>query len=280
MKTILLPTDFSDNSLNAIDYALHMFKNQTCNFFILNVQRIGSYITDDLMMANPTGVVYDTVVEAAKVTTNKLVAKLVKEYQNDKHEFFPLVDYDNFTDAINQAISANQVDLIVMGTRGASGLSKKIFGSNTVNVLKHSNVPVLVIPNDCKYNGLKDVAFTTSFQSLYNMDELGLLDDIIVKHNSKLSVLHVVLENEDPKELFQDIDFFNENFEDVSYKMIETNIQDIFNSIQGYITNNDVKLIAMINKKHSFFESLFGHHQAETFAYNVNIPLLVLPKRE
>ncbi len=280
MKTILLPTDFSDNSLNAIHYAMKMFKNQTCKFYVINIQRVGSYITDDLMMSNPTGVLYDTVVEAAKVSIDKLIARLVKDYPNEKHEFISLVDYDNFTDAINQAVLKHHVDLIIMGTKGASGLSKKIFGSNTVKVLQHSDVPVLVIPDECEFSGLQDVAFTTSFQSLYNMTELRLLDEIIVKNKSKLSVLHVVLENEDPKELFQDIDFFNEHFEEVSYKMIETNVQDIFNSIQGYITNNDVKLIAMINKKHSFFESLFVHHQAETFAYNVNIPLLVLPKEK
>ncbi|MCR8667930.1 universal stress protein [Aestuariibaculum sp. M13] len=280
MKTILLPTDFSDNSLNAIDYAMKMFKNQTCNFYIMNVQRVGSYISDDLMMANPTGVVYDTVVEAAKVSVDKLIAKLVKTYKNEKHEFFSLVDYDNFTDAINQAVINNDVNLIIMGTKGASGLSKKLFGSNTVKVLQHCEVPVLVIPDEYEFTGLQDVAFTTSFQSLYNMQELRLLDEIIAKNSSKLSVLHVVLENSDPKELFRDVDFFNEHFEDVSYKMIETNVQDIFDAIQGYITNNNIKLIAMINKKHSFLETVFVEHQAETFAFNINIPLLVLPKRE
>ncbi|GAA4300772.1 universal stress protein [Aestuariibaculum suncheonense] len=279
MKTILLPTDFSENSINAIHYALDMFKDESCNFYILNVQKVSSYVSDNLMMGSPMGMVYDSIVEAAKVSVDKMIVKLTQEYKNDKHEFFSMVDYDNFTDAINQTVINNGIDLIVMGTKGATGLSQVVFGSNTVRVLKHVKVPVLVVPEHCKYTGLKDVAFTTSFQSLYNMDELELLNEIIIKNNSKLTVLHVVLEHAEATELFQDVDFFNENFDDVSYKMIETNVQDVFDAVQGYITNNDVKLITMTNKKHSFLDNVFKKHQVDDFAFRINIPLLVLPKR-
>ncbi|MBD0831710.1 universal stress protein [Aestuariibaculum sediminum] len=279
MKTILLPTDFSENSINAIHFAMHMFKNETCSFYLLNVQKVSSYMSDDLMLANPTGVVYDTIVESAKVSLNNVINRLVKKYDNQKHQFFSLVDYDNFTDAINQAVKSNAVDLIVMGTKGASGLSQVIFGSNTVKVLKHCNIPVLVVPDKCTYTNLKDIAFTTSFQSTYNMDELQLLDEIVIKNDSKLNVLHVVMEDNMANELFQDVDFFNEHFEDVSFKLIDTNQQDIFDAVQGYILNNDIKLIVMINKKHTFLDSLFVKHQAEAFAFSIQTPLMVLPKK-
>ena len=51
MKGILLPTDFSNNSLNAIDGAMQIFANSKCTFFILNVQKATSFISDDLMTA-------------------------------------------------------------------------------------------------------------------------------------------------------------------------------------------------------------------------------------
>ena len=52
MRNILLPTDFSKNSMNAINYALAFLKDQKCKFYILNVQKASSFITDDMMVVN------------------------------------------------------------------------------------------------------------------------------------------------------------------------------------------------------------------------------------
>ncbi|KAA3620515.1 MAG: universal stress protein, partial [Flavobacterium sp.] len=53
MKKILLPTDFSPNSLHAIDYAMNFFKGNKAHFVLLNIQKSSEYITDDLMAAGP-----------------------------------------------------------------------------------------------------------------------------------------------------------------------------------------------------------------------------------
>ena len=109
MKNILLPTDFSKNSINAIYYALEFLKDQECQFYILNVQKASSFITDDMMVVNSSTTIYKTLINAAKKSINNIITTIEEEFENKKHTFHSIVDYDNFIDAINQVSKSNRI---------------------------------------------------------------------------------------------------------------------------------------------------------------------------
>ena len=276
MKTILLPTDFSNNSMNAIDYAMEMFKSVRCEFYIINVQKASAFISDDMMVVSASATIYQTIVDAAKKSIENLISKIKTKHHNDKHNFHSIVDYNNFIDSLNQTSEINQIDLIVMGTKGASGLDKVIFGSNTVRVMQRCNTPVLAIPDGCKFKNLDAVAFTTSFQSLYNVEDLQPLINLTKRCLSKLFVLHIADDEDFAKEMSKDIDFFNEQFDDVEFEYIKSVDKDIFNTIDKYIKKNGIELLAMVGRKHSFLERLFTTHTVETIAFQIKIPFLVM----
>ncbi|AJR03923.1 universal stress protein [Siansivirga zeaxanthinifaciens] len=276
MKTILLPTDFSINSINAINYAIELYKNETCKFYLLNVQRASSFISDDMMAVTSTATIYNTIIDAAKKSLSNIIKRINKHYNNPKHTFETLVDYDNFIDSINQVSELKQIDLIIMGTKGATGLKQVVFGSNTVKVIQRCHLPVLVIPENCKFSNLKDVTFTTSYATLYEGDDLKPLKEIINLNESKLSVLHVFCDYDFAVELDKNIDFFNKNFEHPDFKNLTTNEEHVFEIIESYIKDNNVKMLAMKYKSHSLFERLFYKLKIESVAYSINIPLLVI----
>ncbi len=276
MKTILLPTDFSKNSINAIDYAMELFKNVPCNFYILNVQKASSFISDDMMVVSSSATIYNTIIDAAKKSISNIISNIKKTSSSDNHHFFSVVDYDNFIDSINQTIDKHQVDLIVMGTKGASGLEKVIFGSNTVRVMQRCNVPVLAIPDGCEFSILDKVAFTTNHQTLFNIDELLPLNDMLEMHHSKLNVLHIADENHLVQKQELNKGFFSTYFGDAAHEYMDTNSKKMFQAVQQYLVENDIKLLAMMSEKHSFLERLFTRHLVETFAFNIDIPFLVM----
>ncbi|GAA3652499.1 universal stress protein [Flavivirga jejuensis] len=275
MKTILLPTDFSKNSMNSIDFALELFKDVTCDFYLLNVQKASSFICDD-MMAGVSSTIYSTIIDTAKKSLSNIVSKAKTSHKNEKHRFHTMVDYDNFIDSINQVSDKNQVDLIVMGTKGASGLQKVVFGSNTVRVIQRCETPVLAIPDGCKFSDLSKVAFTTSFRSLYDLASLKPLVDIMSLHHSELCLLHIKESHNSSRELDKGVGFFDANFNDVIKEYIDANDKDIYSIIHEYVVKNEVKMLAMSNKKHSFLERLFNKHSVETFAFSIDVPFLVM----
>ncbi|WP_027136613.1 universal stress protein [Gaetbulibacter saemankumensis] len=278
MKAILLPTDFSKNSINAINYAMELFKNESCKFYLLNVQKASSFISDDLLVVNASTTIYTTIVDAAKKSLSNVIHKIQKKFHNDKHEFESLVDYDNFSDSINQVCEKYNIDLVVMGTKGATGLQKVIFGSNTVRIMQHCPVPLLAIPSGCKFTELDKISFTTSYKCTYKISKLKILKDVIKLHKSELNVLHVVCEDDYSPELDADIDFFRAHFPNVKFDYVDSSINDVFSTVQDYVTKNNINLIAMSNKRYSFFERLFMKHIVENFAFSIDIPFLVIPK--
>ncbi|MCF8272737.1 MAG: universal stress protein [Flavobacteriaceae bacterium] len=276
MKSILLPTDFSKNSENAINYAMALFKDVTCEFYLLNIQKASSFITDDMMVMSASATIYQTIIDVSKKSIANLITKIETKYRNKKHTFHSVVDYDNFIDSINQLTISKHIDLIIMGTKGATGLEKVIFGSNTVHVMQRCIAPVLAIPDGCLFTGLDEIAFTTNHLTLHNIEELKPLKELLMLHHSKLNVLH-----------FDDIEgvnnqkqenkiFLKKNFNDISYENIDSYSKDLYKTLEEYLHSNNIKLIAMMRQKHSFFERLFNRHPEETLAFSIDIPFLVM----
>ncbi|MEC3908530.1 universal stress protein [Tamlana sp. 2201CG12-4] len=280
MKNILLPTDFSKNSLNAIDYAMNLLQNESCNFYLVNVQTASSFISDDIMSASVSTSIYNTLIGASKKSVNNIISIVKEEYNNEKHNFFSVVDYDNFIDSINQISENYNIDLIIMGTKGASGLEKALFGSNTVRVIQRCEVPVLAIPDGCVYEGLSTIAYTTNNLTLLVSKALAVLNFIKQLNNSKLNILHVADEHHIAHNQNNNVAFFKTYFSDTSHDYLDSNSRQIFNNVQNYIKDNNIKMLAMMSKKHSFLERLFTRHTVETFAFKINIPFLVMHSQE
>ena len=276
MKSILLPTDFSKNSENAINYAMALFEDVPCDFYLLNVQKASSFITDDMMVMASSASIYQTIIDVSKRSLANLIIKIETKYKNDKHTFHPIVDYDNFIDSINQITVNKNIDLIVMGTKGASGLEKVIFGSNTVHVMQRCIAPVLAIPDGCLFTNLDNIAFTTNHLTLHNIEELKPLKELVDHHHSKLNVLHFDEIDGVSKQKLENKAFLKEYFSETTCENIDSYSNDLYNTLEKYIHTNDIKLIAMMRKKHTFLERLFNRHPEETLAFNIDIPFLVM----
>ena len=276
MKTILLPTDFSKNSMNAIDYAVELFKDIACDFYILNVQKASSFISDDMLAVSSSATIYNTIVDAAKKSIANIISKVEVDKNNSKHHFHSVVDYDNFIDSINQVSSKYHVDLVVMGTKGASGLDKVIFGSNTVRVIQRCNTPVLAIPDGCEFASINKIAFSTNHFTLFEGENLAPLKSLVNLYNSELTILHVADENHLAQKQKENNAFFKTNYSSVTHEYIDANSKEMFKVVKQYLANNDINMLAMISERHSFLERLFTKHAVETFAFSINVPFLVM----
>lgn len=276
MKTILLPTDFSNNSLNAIHFAMKMFKDVKCTFYVLNVQKASAFVSDDLMTASPSMNLYQSLIDISKKSLNNLIKNIESEYKNPKHQFNPIVDYDNFIDSLNQVCDANKVDLIVMGTKGASGIEKVIFGSNTVRVMQRAKAPVLAIPDNYKFKTLNRVALISNYLTKYKKEDLSTFLDIIKLNNSNINVLHVSQGDVLTKNQEQNISLLDGYFSNFSHNFIDLKGEDVYKEVNNFIKLNEINLLAMVNRKHSFFERFLSTQKVEDFGFNINIPFLVM----
>jgi len=275
MKNILLLTDFSNNAQNAINYAMEFFKGGTYDFFLLNVHKVSNYTTGDLMTSTASTSIYDSIIKDPKVALNNMIKDLDALYNNEDYSFETICDYDSFVSAVNQTIKLKNIDLIVMGSNGATGAKEVIFGSNTINVIRNVNCPVLVIPQDYKYKALNSIVFATNADEKFSRKPLKPLMHIVSKFNSELNILTLekdeIINFSKEKKVKMDEFFIGVNHSFYSIENVPTDI-----AIDSFVQIKQVDLTATIINKESFFKRLVSGSTTDEITYNSRIPLLIM----
>jgi len=272
MKNILLPTDFSENSLNAIHYAMAFFKGGNHTFYILNIQKVSEYTTAELVAAAPSESIYEAVLNDNKQKLEALVNGLQTENKNEAYKFESLLDFDAFTDAIRQTIDTKNIDLIIMGTNGVTGTEEIVFGSNTLSVIRQIDCPVLAIPEGFKFDYLETILFTEFIQKKIDSTKMNSLFDIIEMHKAVLKIL--IINEKETKNEFQENNealFKTINFETYSLKGIP-----ITQAINSFVQLNKVEMHALLVEKKNFLERLFFGSETSKISYETKVPLLVM----
>lgn len=278
MKNVLLPTDFSENSLNAIKYAIDFYENLPCNFYLLHVIKLNDLVINDSPYMLSGESIEDIYTKPAKAKLKDLLRHISTKFNvNLKHKFYTLTDYNFLVDSIRQHVKEKHIDIIFMGTKGASGLKKIIVGSNTGDVITKVHCTALVVPENAQYQKLKEIAFPTDFSLLYDLNTLQPIVDIIESNNAALRILHiskknVILNNDQKKnkELLED--YFN-NYEYSFHLLTNKKVED---AVQCFVESRDINMITMVAKNLNYFQQILFHSKIEHISYHTDVPFLVL----
>ncbi len=277
MKNILIPTDFSENAWNAITYALNFFKNEPCNFYLHHVTLISNYAGGESPPIPTSSIIDKTLIKHAKVELKNLLKKIKKLPGNANHTFSTLTSYNYFIDAVREQIEQKKIDLIVMGTKGASGIAEVIIGSNTGDLITKVKCPVLIVPENARYKKPKEIAFPTDYNIFYPADILNNISQIANMHNSVIRILHVAKKNEELTEFqLENKDFLNVFFLDERHSFHKVTNSKIEAGIQCFTESRDIDLIVMIAKSLNLFEQILFTPTIEEISYHTEIPFLVL----
>lgn len=281
MKNILLPTDFSENSWNAIKYAIRFFEKETCNFYLLHVNRLSNVIVNDSPYIATQDVLVDVYTKPAKKQLRNILRRIGKGFlPNKKHRFYTLFDYNFFIESVRKHVEEKKIDFVVMGTKGASGFKEFIVGSNTGDVITKVKCTTLVVPEDAKHVKLKEIAFPTDFSLTYNIEILDPLSEILEKCKSTLRILHINKEktnlNSDQnkgKELLGD--YFSplpHSFHYLTNKKVE-------DAVQCFVESRNINIMCMVAKNLNYFQQILFHSKVEAISYHTEIPFLVLHEK-
>jgi len=276
MKHILLPTDFSENSMNAMNYAMELFKGEDCHFYLLNVQKSSGYITDDLLAADTNGSIYNAVINDNKKQLNTLLETYKVKYRERNYQWHSLFDYDGFVEAVNQVVSSKKIDLIIMGTNGATGTKETLFGSNTLQVVRGVNCPVLMIPEGYTFTTLSSILFSTTNCKDLKQDTVHILKYLSKLHQAELHILNI---HKDRNETEHGYDFYLfEVLENIEYKGYTMKGIPLSFAVESFEQLIPVEMHVMFAPKESFLDRFLFGSDISRISYRSNTPLLFLNK--
>ncbi|WP_109299391.1 universal stress protein [Aquimarina sp. AU474] len=278
MKNILLPTDFSPNSRNAINYAMEFFKKELCTFHILHVQKVSNYTSDDLMAAPANTSVHQSVIHEVKEKLTVLNQELQKKFDQENYSFDTHVDYDVFTDAIKQIVKSQNIDLIVMGTNGATGSKEVIFGSNTLHVIRKIDCPVFIIPENYAYKTPKKILYTIDYNDNFTTSGITPLTDLLIKHKASLKILKIKEDETITISEFDDKKNMNVFFKEINHTFHTiTNVPTTL-AIESFVQIMNIDINTMFVKRETFLERFFYGSKTSKINYGTRIPLLIMHK--
>lgn len=159
MKRILVPSDFSPQAENALKVAVQMAKKHDSEIFLLHSLEMPLHLAN----TGTTGAMPEALF-FIKLAEKKFEERLKKPYLKDI-KVTQTIGHGEIYDDISAAVAENNIDLVVMGSHGASGFKEMFIGSNTEKVVRTSKIPVLVIKNEHKDFTINDFVFASDFSN-------------------------------------------------------------------------------------------------------------------
>lgn len=280
MKKILLPTDFSQNSFNAISYAVQLLKDEKCMFYVLNTYTPVIY-DNEYILYNATQPNLEEIYKSNSTRgLAKIIKRIKKKHPNSNHDFQQISAFNMLNEELKKQVEEKNIDLIVMGTQGATGADEILFGTHTVHALKKAPCPVLAIPASYRYKPPKEILFPTDYGINYTKDHLKLLQEIAKHQTAKIHILNIMLGEPLDEEQENAKKYLATKLKGISHQFYSIEKKNLSQGISDFQKEHPVDLVAMINNKHSFFQNLLFTPVINKIGFHIKVPFLVIPSGE
>ncbi len=279
MKRILIPTDFSENAWNTVLYAIQLFEGTSCEFYLLNAYDITPVELMSTVSSQRVGHFYEAVKKESVETLKMILDDITNSNPDEKHVFKSISKSGTLTEAVDESFNDTHFDMIIIGTKGATGAKEIFLGSNTQKVIRNIDAcPILVVPEDSFFENISEIAFATNFERIYYDAEIKPIIDLAKLQNAMVRMIHVY----DTPELNQ-MQRFNANklehyFKSIHYDFhVIRDFSTIEKAIQAFLEELEINLLVMIKYQHSFIERLTREAVIKKITFHTNIPFLVIP---
>ncbi len=270
---ILIPTDFSKLSKVAVNYAAKIAMELDAELVLLNVLFLDAPPRASMSLKS----VEDVLKGNAEIDSVQLINELKEQHKGNLNITHKIILGNPVEDIVENYAVHNGIDLIIMGTKGATGLEKYIIGSNAAGVISNSSIPVITVPEHARFNGLKHIVYATDMWDL-NIEAKALVP-LAQLFNSTIHIVHIIEPNSKKNIEIKTIttDLISElNYTKIKFKVVIND--DIINGIDEYIADIKADLLAMFTRELTFFEKLFGKSVTRQMAFHSWIPMISFKK--
>jgi nucleotide-binding universal stress UspA family protein len=258
MKDVIIPVDFSDTSLNAVRYAADMLSGKPDAHVILynmfedqnESETAGKYLESLKAEMLQKGV-------ADNIET-------VKEYGED------------LIDNLGRLAYQKTAELIIMGISEKDEWRQIFTGSNTLKMAEQNVCPVMIIPPDSKYTGIKNIALASDFKDVDATTPVLAIKTVLEIFKANLHVVNV--DNEHyvalTEEYLAERGKMQKMFAEFNPEFYFIGMNDYYDAIEQFSKDRDIDLIIVIPRNHTFINSLFSASHTKKLAFHTTVPIL------
>jgi len=271
MKTIIVPTDFSPIATNAMNFAADMAMSINASVLLLHVYQVPVSVSEVpvvLMSADDLKKSSDEKLEEVKQSLSHITSGKLKIYTESR--------LGDIVDELEELCKQIQPFAVVMGTKGATGVERILFGSTALTAIRHLKWPVIVVPPGKEFGkGIKKIGFACDFKQVVETTPVQFIKQMVKEFNAELHVLNVDFENKQfrPETPEQSL-LLHTMLEDVNPNYHFINQIDIEDGLNEFAETNNLDLLIAIPKKHKLLESLFNKSSTKQLVVQSHIPVM------
>jgi len=268
MMNILLPTDFSENSRNAAVYALQFFEGIPCSFHFLHVSPISRDKMSNGHQVMPKGI---------KKKFDKLIEFVNSIKKNPEHHFQTSYKVNYLIEAVRNQVAEKNIDLILMGTKGASNQKEIILGKNTSDVIMKVKCPALAISENAVYKPHQEILFPTDYKIRYSAKMLDSLRSFTSLSKTSVKILELYTTDKEPNDdqLLNKENLHNSFTPEIPEVQTFYSVKDSDPKVL-FRANKNVDMIVMAAKNLNLCQKLLKNHNNHQIPFIRKLPLLIL----
>lgn len=257
MKTVIIPVDFSETSLNAARYGAQMLSGKADTHIIL----YNMYDDDDEFEIN--GAYLESLEKELKWKGDKDI-ECIREKGED------------LIDCLERLAYQKSATLIIMGIKGKSAFKQALAGSNTLKIAEKDVCPVLIIPPEATFNAIKNVALASDMKDVETSTPAGSIIAVLELFNAHLHIvnvdseIHVAL-SEEKKEEKEKMRRMFEKFNPEFYFIGTT---DFTETIEQFAADRSIDMIITVPHYHSVYGKVFGSKNTKKLVFHSSIPVM------
>ena len=279
MKTVLVPTDFSENSKGGVQFAINWAAQQELHLVFIHILYIVKH-------TEWTDVLFEefTAKEAihCKETLELFIDGVYKELNvvPASHSFEIIQGISADISILDYCTTHKNIDFICISTRGAGKLNR-LLGTNTGNLITKSKVPVLAIPQDFEISDISNILFATDFKNFEN--ELDAVINFAQPFKAGIEIIHYTW----PDELIAEKEKIEAEAKNKYpypirfYYEKNDGVHSLVQNLQNQIELKKTSLVVMFtNQERTFFQKIFLSSKTEELSFQIKVPLLVFNKSD
>lgn len=271
MKTIIVPTDFSPVSLNAVNFATDMALAIEANILLFNVYNIPVSYSD-------VPLVLVSVEEMKKSSETQLedLKNKISHRTSGKIKIYTESILGNTVDELENLCKKIQPFAVVMGAKGKTGIEKLVFGSTTLTAIRHLTWPVICVPQGKEYGkGIRKIGFACDFKQVMETTPVQFIKQMVKEFGAELHVLNIDYNNKRFKPETPEQSFLLHNLlEDAKPQYHFINNADIEDGINEFAETNNLDLVIAIPKKHKLLDGIFKPSSTRQLVFQSHIPVM------
>lgn len=264
---IVTPIDFSDNSLNALDFAISLTNKKGGEIVLVHVIEAVFDFASQASVA----------LESMHRDANELMQKTLVKYQGSNLKFTTIIKEGTASIAVARIAREMNATLIVMGTQGTSGIRLTLMGFTTINLIKESTIPVLVVPADSNASDIRKVALALEFAS-HEEKFIDWVIDMSIRWDLGIEFVHVQTADDFEEEpgVQKLEDFIAVNHQGLPLKIHTFYAKVPVEGLDQFLEENENVILVMCHEHKNLWEQVLSRSQTIEMVFHSKVPLLVL----